>query len=619
MKTIQLIIVFMNITFYAISQSNSYNVWEDQTNLPLSITWETSGHTCFADVLSGTQYSIIVSTEIDYSTNSSYARIQQLKNTSAYSSMDYKLTGLNDNETAIAAVADAQNNQYVITGNTNNAGTANGFLSLINTAFAPTNTIEFNILDPTGSFEHTYVLDMKIVNNGEMLYYIVGYIADGTNSSSSLKKPFIACYDVNLTLVWSKVIDRDSRRNMFSAIVEVPGTGVAASGSLNSNLGGGITSDLINTVLFDYSGTELNHLTHYTNGGNQNTDADHSRVADLLYQDNPAGSIAPSIVILSYNEVDQNITLARLDSASFTLATSVSTALNWSSNTARSVGFEVMEFDEAGDLIVVGYDESAPLLSITNPNARFTFYSVHVGSTLYGGTGTYNNFDIDNTGYENLSFDSYYEPLGVTQTAPDAFFPSMAYNEYGAHYGTTDVFMGSTRLKLNGLSNNLQHNLLNNYDFNNATTHCAITNMDGVSASATSYQLPNTGDITTSTTDVNASITYTKVSRTITDIPCPSYGAFRPLGINAEILETKINIFPNPADKFIGINTKALVFNESLNISIQDLKGAIYLTKTIPNNEGFITLDIENLPTGIYTLHLTDNQAQHFVNKFIKQ
>ena len=146
MKTIQLIIVFMNITFYAISQSNSYNVWEDQTNLPLSITWETSGHTCFADVLSGTQYSIIVSTEIDYSTNSSYARIQQLKNTSAYSSMDYKLTGLNDNETAIAAGADAQNNQYVITGNTNNAGTANGFLSLINTAFAPTNTIEFNIL-----------------------------------------------------------------------------------------------------------------------------------------------------------------------------------------------------------------------------------------------------------------------------------------------------------------------------------------------------------------------------------------------------------------------------------------------------------------------------------------
>ena len=49
MKTINLITVFMYISLFTFAQSNSYNVWEDATNA--NITWETSGHTCFADVL----------------------------------------------------------------------------------------------------------------------------------------------------------------------------------------------------------------------------------------------------------------------------------------------------------------------------------------------------------------------------------------------------------------------------------------------------------------------------------------------------------------------------------------------------------------------------------------
>lgn len=82
------------------------------------------------------------------------------------------------------------------------------------------------------------------------------------------------------------------------------------------------------------------------------------------------------------------------------------------------------------------------------------------------------------------------------------------------------------------------------------------------------------------------------------------------LGITENELP-KIRIYPNPADQTLSFDAKEKI--ES--ISIMDIKGRIILNEnSIENN----SVNIENLPNGIYLILLIDNNGSQTIQRFTK-
>ena len=535
---------------------------------------------------------------------------------------------------------DYTSSTYFIAANTMNPGTgfppfpvntASGMLVQVNSTGAILNSQTINILDPSGNpFDHTYILDMRIGNINDIQdplskLYIVGYIADGMNSVTSLKKPFIACYNLaTLTLIWSNVIDRADRDNIFSSVELCPNYGIIASGCTRESVALGVTSRMVTSVLFSPTGTELNNFSYYSNGPNVTTDADYSRVADLMYQNVPSQNIAPSVVILTYNDVDQNISLARLDLATFTLTTNVSSYMQWVGNNPRSVGFSLNEMDWDGLISVTGYDYSAPLMSAGSPNARFPFASYHDPLTL--GSSAYGVFDINNTGYEFLSNDAYYQPLGNSYTAPDGFFPEMSYSITDATYNPAapnSLFMSSNRLRLTPImpgnfNVGRQSTTINNYNYSNPNTHCAATFVNNFNYTTTVFPLTNSSPITSSTADFTFNNTNPSFKpRSFNPDPnCPSIINYK-RSSNQSISVIKFSLSPNPTTEFLNIN---LGDDSDCTFIICNIEGKEFNCKIISKNENEFKIDVSNLNDGIYFLTCKDNQNNmSSISKFIKQ
>ena len=631
MKTLKLIILLFSISYSAFSQSNSYIIRDDITP---GVTWHTSGHITCPDALGNINDRIIVSTEINGV--NSFVRIQPMSTAPPlYADLgDRKIILINDNETAIDFEAEYTTNNYILAANTTNppnppsipSSIASGILSTITPGlFTVGSTININILDPSGDpFDHTYILDMAIgdindANDPAINIYIVGYIADGTNSVTSMKKPFIACYDVNFNFLWSKVIDRADRDNVFSSVVICPNYGILASGCTRETLPMPPiypTSRMVTSVLFSSSGTELNSFSYYSNGANAATDADYSRVADLLYQEIPSQNINPSVVILTYNDIDQSVCIARLDLNTFTVANNVTSYFSYNGNSSKSVGFTLHEIDYDGQLAVTGYDYAAPLMSITNPNAFYTFIAYHDPTSLNG--FNYLNFDIDNTGYEFLSNDAYYQPMGASYTAPDGFFPEMSINitDGFSPSNPSSFYIGSTRKKLLGIP--ILHNtVINNYNAANPANHCVLSNIIYNNYSMPVYPLPLNA-ITTTTFDLQGSIipsTFPRQNGPI--ISCPIYGNYKQSGTHEISPSTGINIYPNSTRDYLMVD---LLNPREFTLSVKDING-----RSIPNlpldiQEDKIKIWLAGLIEGIYFLDIYNSNNQTLITKkFIKE
>ncbi len=621
MKKLILILMIYSSIYQIKGQANQYKILQEN----LGSQWETSRHIMYPDNLNNPSINnIIVSTEIK--SGVSVIRIQCSQIATPYVQVyDEYLGGFYDKETAIAFEADNSTLQYVLAGNTvDNNNKAKGFLAQINrTNGAIGSQIELNINDPVGDpFDHTFILDMKIDNIEENVYgvelhnyYIVGYIADGLDSRTSLKKPFVACYDNALNFLWAHVYDNADVDNNFSSI-ELCSTynfNILVSGCTKEWASGlGVQTRMVTSVLFNALGIEIAHNSYYGHGASTASDVDHSRVADLLYQHNPAAAtpIDPSVVILSFNDIDKAITLSRLDLATMSVASIASSyAVYPGSGQFDCVGFEVMNIDIESNLAVVGYDYSAPLSSITNPNAKFTFISYHDPNTLL--SNNYTNFDIDNTGYENLSIDPYFLPLGASFTAPDAFYPSMAYND------GTSIFIGSSRYRI--LTGGYHNSVVNNYDYNNATQHCVIHTCNFNLNTFSTFQNPMIPHlIMTTTNDANVTTNAIDIGQGMTPLlTCPAYGSFKTSGTDLIQELNQIILYPNPTHDYLNIKVPN---DEKLQYEIYSIEGKEYNGEIIQSNLDQTIIDVRKLTGGVYFLKCYNSESNLISNtKFIKQ
>lgn len=97
---------------------------------------------------------------------------------------------------------------------------------------------------------------------------------------------------------------------------------------------------------------------------------------------------------------------------------------------------------------------------------------------------------------------------------------------------------------------------------------------------------------------------------------CPPPLPPPPVGIAGINSFTGINIYPNPANETLHINTPNYSVSE-LKIEIHDVKGTLVYTEIISNDNGEFTIPVNDFSNGFYTLKLSSNQLNE-VFKFIK-
>ncbi len=79
-------------------------------------------------------------------------------------------------------------------------------------------------------------------------------------------------------------------------------------------------------------------------------------------------------------------------------------------------------------------------------------------------------------------------------------------------------------------------------------------------------------------------------------------------GLNCDVIINKIDVYPNPAKKYLSIEESEI----SVSVSIYNAVG-----KKVTAAKSTDKIDLENLPSGIYTLRITDGVSQTF-KRFIK-
>ncbi len=94
--------------------------------------------------------------------------------------------------------------------------------------------------------------------------------------------------------------------------------------------------------------------------------------------------------------------------------------------------------------------------------------------------------------------------------------------------------------------------------------------------------------------------------------------------LNADIIsgaeddrQGSLNIFPNPADKFLTIELPGNIQHQDKTLSIRSLNGVTVRNNDLPNSESFATVSIADLPAGMYIVEL-QGVEKLWRGKFIK-
>ena len=115
----------------------------------------------------------------------------------------------------------------------------------------------------------------------------------------------------------------------------------------------------------------------------------------------------------------------------------------------------------------------------------------------------------------------------------------------------------------------------------------------------------------------NRAFSYTYSVRPIYEDEC--YGSFMSIiaqwgmNVNENSHNSDVNIYPNPADDKVYIETQA----QTVNIEIYDIFGRRQVTMT-PSHQGNVTIDVANLKSGIYFIKINTNEG-NIVKRIIKQ
>ena len=115
----------------------------------------------------------------------------------------------------------------------------------------------------------------------------------------------------------------------------------------------------------------------------------------------------------------------------------------------------------------------------------------------------------------------------------------------------------------------------------------------------------------------NRAFSYTYSVRPIYEDEC--YGSFKSVlaqwgvNVNENSHNTNVNIYPNPADDKVYIETQV----QTLNIEIYDIYGRVQNLRISESQNLRISIDVANLKSGIYFIKINTNEG-NIVKRIIK-
>ncbi|MCW3071112.1 MAG: hypothetical protein JWO44_1002 [Bacteroidetes bacterium] len=127
-------------------------------------------------------------------------------------------------------------------------------------------------------------------------------------------------------------------------------------------------------------------------------------------------------------------------------------------------------------------------------------------------------------------------------------------------------------------------------------TGCTLTTAASTDNAFTGF-FDNNAPITASGTTITTAATYTAAALTLTTTTlCSSV-----VGIEEEMLDKYISVYPNPANSSIEISLDEQLTKGAVEVKIYDLFGRLLSTKSSSAVSG-LKLDVQEIPSGIYLL-----------------
>jgi hypothetical protein len=84
-----------------------------------------------------------------------------------------------------------------------------------------------------------------------------------------------------------------------------------------------------------------------------------------------------------------------------------------------------------------------------------------------------------------------------------------------------------------------------------------------------------------------------------------------------EKYESTIKILPNPANEWITLSFPDILTNGKVELSIYDLLGRQVLSEKVYPENRLVSLNVSDLPSGIYLIETYDSRNQVMKGKFI--
>ena len=80
--------------------------------------------------------------------------------------------------------------------------------------------------------------------------------------------------------------------------------------------------------------------------------------------------------------------------------------------------------------------------------------------------------------------------------------------------------------------------------------------------------------------------------------------------------DAALTVYPNPTDDLLYIELSGAGI---ANIALYDLQGRVVETGHAPSLRGTATINMRNIPAGVYVLHVTDGDGKEYRQKVVRR